>query len=92
MELVSRLLADLNSEKSEFVLEDAYRSLRNTLASRRGLFDRLSSRGSPRTAEQFRVFESVVVSWDRLHAELGRATKATADFLRKKEAKPIQKS
>ena len=82
MSEVRSLIDELRSEKSNFVLEDAYERLHDSLDARLTLFEKLRVGDAPRTPEQIEALRRIVAEWERLREELARASDALANYLR----------
>lgn len=80
------LLVELKSDKSDFVLEDAYERLHDSLDARLTLFQRLKDADAPQTPEQIEALKRMVTEWERLREELGRASEALTQYLKGKRA------
>jgi internalin A len=82
IEQVDHLLSDLRNERSDFVLEPAYRSLHHALHGRHELFARLRASDLPKTPEQVKAVRLAVLEWNRLINELREASDAMAAYLK----------
>ena len=82
MSEVRSLINELRSEKSDFVLEDAYERLHDTLDARLTLFQKLREGDAPRSPEQIDALRRMVTEWERLREELGRASEELTNYLK----------
>jgi hypothetical protein len=78
---VANLLEGVRSEKSDFVLEDAYQTLISTLNFRMVLFERLEKSKPPTTSQEIEAYEQMAAEWERLRAELLSAINALSAYI-----------
>lgn len=83
---VKALLDHLNSERSDFVREDAYSTLVQTLAARTSLLDRLATLPQPTTPEERAALGEINERYKQLLANFREAIKELNEYL--KVAKP----
>jgi hypothetical protein len=79
---VSSLLSTLAEERSEFILEDGYASLIETLSVRSKLLYELSSMAPPKTADEMAALATVNERYRVLIAQLQDATKQLNSYLK----------
>jgi hypothetical protein len=83
---VKVLLDAIKSERSDFIREDAYSALVQTLAARSNLLDKLQSLPQPATPEEKNALRDVNIQYKRLLANFEAAIKELNAYL--KQAKP----
>jgi hypothetical protein len=89
------LLDDLEKENSRFVLDEAYKALRDSVEARKILLARIAQARPPYSAGEIASLQSAVVEWKRLHAELERANELILEFLKstpQPERRAVRKS
>jgi hypothetical protein len=79
---VEKLLSELQRERSDFVLEEAFGVLISTLTTRLELFDKLSSSPVPRTNEDIAALRESLAEWRRLRHELRKATRHLSIYVK----------
>jgi hypothetical protein len=79
---VTNLLDELDKERSDFVLQEAYRSLRQTLSERLVVLELLARRPCPDSSEELAEVRKVFDQWGRLIAELRAANEALRLYLK----------
>lgn len=80
--VVKEVLEDVRNERSDFVLEEAYDTLRVTLDERMTLFDKLRQSEIPSTAAQQAALKKAVYQWRRLLQALRDSSEALRQYLR----------
>ena len=81
MRNVEALIYYLEGERSNFILEHAFRDILVSLNERDNLFDHILSIPAPRSTEDLAALEAIHSEWNRLLDELTRATEELARYI-----------
>ena len=82
---VKLLLSDVRDERSDFVLEDAYGKLGNTLQQRSVVLDRISALPKPTTPEELEQLKQMNLQYKRLIAAFQDAVKQLNEYIKQLE-------
>src|SRR5262249_651614 len=82
IEEVSKLLHQLREENSDFVLENSFATLVNSLASRESLLNHLVSLPPPNSDQEIDALTEVNDAYKRLISQLSRATRELNKYVK----------
>jgi hypothetical protein len=88
MARVAELLRDVESERSGFVTDPAYKEFLQVLQARVSILKRLEQMPAPTTNEEIRELESVRDRYITLIARLDKANDALAEYIKAAERRP----